>query len=339
MKLRAFELVKYTKVVILDPTMVIRHNIDELFEVPTPAAMLRGHNHDLQHGARIDATAVGAEYPSQSDAWSERTGINGGLLVVTPDIQDLHHMLEELADERHSATIPGKYLEQDFLSKFFAGKWHHISVEYNFQIHQMYFALTPRFTTSSNRLHCMRHTDIIHTFLHSGAVKPSSKYFNSAYVDLPNAEWMEIYRKGCKGYLTWILQDPHALQLCSDREHVSVDSKGVLRKTRYPSRFRRISDEGLGDVITIPSDLIEATHLISSLAVDEWFTLYSNLGNKLHPHEPAEYIRRIARMTIRPTMQNSLRCHHPQSSHELPGNQNEVTSRTFSEVCLLQIQV
>ena len=85
--------------------------------------------------------------------------------------------------------------------------------------------------------------------------------------------------------------------------------------------------------------MIEATHIISLLAVEEWFTLYSNLGNKLHPHEPAEYIRRIARMTIRPTMQNSLRFHHPQSSHELPGNQNEVTSRTFSEVCLLQIQV
>jgi len=42
-KLRAWELEEFPKVVLLDTDLLVRRNVDELFDLPTPTAYMRGH--------------------------------------------------------------------------------------------------------------------------------------------------------------------------------------------------------------------------------------------------------------------------------------------------------
>merc|ERR1712187_519314 len=53
-------------------------------------------------------------------------------------------MLWEVGEPNHPSHCRGNGPEQDYLSRFWAdAPWSHISVEYNYQLHQMYFALQP----------------------------------------------------------------------------------------------------------------------------------------------------------------------------------------------------
>jgi hypothetical protein len=90
-KLRAWELTDFDKVVLLDADMVVRRNIDELFERPELAA---APDFLLPHR------------------------FNSGLLVLDPSSEKLGRMLTELAA---SPTYDGG--DQGFLNSFF-GDWY-----------------------------------------------------------------------------------------------------------------------------------------------------------------------------------------------------------------------
>merc|ERR1719502_118605 len=77
-------------------------------------------------------------------SWGQATGINAGMMLLRPDARELEEMLEELIDPNHPSHIKGSGPEQDYLSRHYASApWTHITVEYNFQLHQMFFALQP----------------------------------------------------------------------------------------------------------------------------------------------------------------------------------------------------
>ena len=77
--------------------------------------------------------------------WGQSGGINAGLILLQPDYQVFQQMLCEVTCKNHPCHVAGSGPEQDYLSRFFAARkecpWHHISVAWNYQLHQSLFAI------------------------------------------------------------------------------------------------------------------------------------------------------------------------------------------------------
>ena len=130
-KLRAWDHLasRYERIIMLDTDIVIRKNIDELFQQPTPMALQRHPGADFAHGAPI----------------SELGGINAGVMVVQPSKDDWERMSQilkkpqkckGLKQESNSNWEWNKQPEQNFLSVMLED-WSHLEVKYNYQLHQM----------------------------------------------------------------------------------------------------------------------------------------------------------------------------------------------------------
>ena len=136
-KLHVFGLVQYDKVLMLDIDLVILHCLDDLFDLPAPAAMRRGMGH-YEHGARIDCRGF---FGGMDEDWCQSGGINAGVMLLVPDLALYQRVMLEVNMSGHPEHIQGTGPEQDYLSRLFASCWHHISVIYNCQIHHIWFAL------------------------------------------------------------------------------------------------------------------------------------------------------------------------------------------------------
>ena len=136
-KLHALNLVEYDKVLMLDIDLVIIHCPDELFELEAPAALRRGIHHH-EHGALIDGRRwfTGEEFD-----WVQSGGINAGVMLLEPNAEVHMRALREVKIPWHPSHIPGNGPEQDYLSRLYAHAWHHLSVKWNWQLHQMFHAL------------------------------------------------------------------------------------------------------------------------------------------------------------------------------------------------------
>lgn len=132
-KLRVFSLEDYDKVVLLDTDLLVRRNLDELFLRPVPSALRRHAAASFEDGARID----GAEF---FDANGHQTsGINAGVVVLKPSIDDFEVMCQEIADEAHPEHHRSRMPEQDYLTRFYVDSWHALGVHFNYQPHQLAF--------------------------------------------------------------------------------------------------------------------------------------------------------------------------------------------------------
>ena len=136
-KLHALNLLSYDKVLMMDIDVVIVKCPDELFKVNTPAAMRRGNSSNV-HGKPMHGRSF---FGGQSDGWSQIAGINAGIMLLKPNKEDFEQMLLEVCSERHPERIAGGGPEQDYLSRYYASKWHHISLLYNFQPHHVFYAM------------------------------------------------------------------------------------------------------------------------------------------------------------------------------------------------------
>jgi hypothetical protein len=136
-KLHALGLVEYDKVLMLDIDLAIIDCPDELFELQAPAALRRGIHHH-EHGALIDGRRwfAGEEFD-----WVQCGGINAGVMLLEPNAEVYVRALREVLCPWHPSHIPGNGPEQDYLSRFYAHAWHHLSVTWNWQLHQMFHAL------------------------------------------------------------------------------------------------------------------------------------------------------------------------------------------------------
>merc|ERR1711913_73805 len=115
----------YSKVLMLDLDMLIRRNIDELFNLETPAAMKRSSGHDQpSHGGTF----------SSADLWRNNrddmcSGINAGVMLLHPNSRVYGRMVSEIKDIRHPEHIGTYGPEQDYLSRFYctflSGTWTH----------------------------------------------------------------------------------------------------------------------------------------------------------------------------------------------------------------------
>ena len=142
-KLQAWGLIEYEKVLLLDLDMIPLESLHDLFELQTPAAMVRGSS-DWPHGERVDGGFMFSKEDAEDYPWGQGGGINAGVILLKPCSKTFAQMLLEVTSEIHPEHVPGSGPEQDYLSRFFARSgtpWHSINVAYNFQLHHMPYAL------------------------------------------------------------------------------------------------------------------------------------------------------------------------------------------------------
>ena len=280
-KLRVFGLVEYSKVLLLDSDLLVQESIDDVFELSAPAAMHRGVRCGYKHGEPIDGrfffggSRPGYDYhsPYWSSpeswgetvhgpwSWGQATGINAGVMLFRPDLETLKLCLSEVTDGTHPEHIPGGGPEQDYLSRFFAGEWRHISVAYNFQLHQMYFlfrVLTESDECSADRLEFLQRPDSIKVFHYSGDPKPWARRLDPRLSTFSDAEWHQELLGRFAGYRQFILKDP---------EYVEAEQ-----------------------IAELPQWAIDGSNAVVQLAFRLWDEAYDELCGELSEPELAECV-------------------------------------------------
>lgn len=120
----------FKKVVMLDVDLLIRNDdIESLFELTAPAAMVRGQG-NFKHGETVplDAFFVGQR---------QVIGINCGVMLVEPSESVFDRMLEEVESLYHPEHWPSHGPEQDYLSRYYNtfSQWTNMSCRFNYQVH------------------------------------------------------------------------------------------------------------------------------------------------------------------------------------------------------------
>ncbi|CAK0907161.1 unnamed protein product [Prorocentrum cordatum] len=214
----------------MDSDILVRENIDSLFQLRAPAALHRGVACGYAHGERINGrhffggTRPGFDANSQfwsSSAagnfatvrgpwsWGQSGGINAGVMLFEPDLETLKLCLSEVTESSHPEHIPGSGPEQDYLSRFYAGEWSHINVAYNFQLHQMYFMVAWLDEGShADRKEFLLRPELIKAFHYSADPKPWARLFSASLSSLDDPAWAEEVKSKFSGYRAWILKDP-----------------------------------------------------------------------------------------------------------------------------------
>mmetsp|Transcript_38114 Transcript_38114/g.89316 ORF Transcript_38114/g.89316 Transcript_38114/m.89316 type:complete len:746 (+) Transcript_38114:46-2283(+) len=205
-KLRVMELVEYSKILLMDIDLLVLHNIDDLFELEAPAAMVRGPQVNYSHGERVNGAYFFAGSRDDRYSWGQSSGINAGIMLLEPSAETFSQMLSEVTDDRHPEHVPGSGPEQDYLSRFYASSWRHISVGYNFQLHHMYFALSPA-CPKADRLPLMEEPDKIKVLHYSSEPKPWSRLLEEKYKEFSKEAWLEEILLSFTGYRAWVLKD------------------------------------------------------------------------------------------------------------------------------------
>jgi len=233
-KLRVFGLVEYEKVVMMDIDMLVLQSIDDLFELPAPAAMRRGsvnEGYNTYHGCDLDGSCFFQGRNSDERlSWGQGTGINAGVMLLEPSLETLERMLEEINDASHPAHIKGNGPEQDYLSRYFAdAPWKHIAVAYNYQLHQMFHSLRPKHVHWADR---MKYLDegkikVIH---YSGEpyAKPWCRVFDEElWPDRGHDEaFLLKIALAYRSYRLWILRDPYTWDSVNDDDENAAYTLG-----------------------------------------------------------------------------------------------------------------
>jgi len=236
-KLRVFGLIEYSKVLLLDSDLLVQENIDHLFDLRAPAAMHRGVGCGYNHGEKIDGTCffggarpdfdlTSIDWSASSDwanvkgpwSWGQAGGINAGVMLLRPDLETLKQTLLEVGDGSHPEHIRGGGPEQDYLSRFFANEWTHISVAYNFQIHQMYFLLGDFAAKDSkaSRREFIKNPELIKIYHYSSDPKPWARRLDAEFSSLSEGEWLKEWLGRFGGYRQWVLEDPEYKEEIND---------------------------------------------------------------------------------------------------------------------------
>ena len=179
-KLLVLELEQYSKVLLLDSDLLVKSNIDELFEHQAPAAMFRGNSENVPGDVRPRFTYY------HRDGETLKGGINGGVVLLTPSRVVLRQMREALLDKHHPCHKPSSAPEQDFLTRWFDTSWRPLLSKYNWQLHQLLY------TRSQRELDASRFTmlyDDIRIIHYSSSPKPRDLMFNSCKQNIHN--WVE----------------------------------------------------------------------------------------------------------------------------------------------------
>lgn len=269
-KLRVFELVEYSKVLLLDADLLVVQSIDDLFELRAPAAMARGPRAKYQEGARIDGRYFfGGHYPG-GWSWGQFGGINAGVMLLKPSLETFWQCMLEVSDPQHPEHINGNGPEQDYLSRFFASEWSHIDVANNFQLHQMYFALSPT-SEGSSRARFIEQPDLIRVFHYSSDPKPWARFLDQRFQNMSSEEWCHEIKQEFNGYRAWVMKDVESMNCELERNGfwgVAKDANGVIRWIIGKDIERWSREDGASwrqlDCIHDTSNSVDAAEVLST---------------------------------------------------------------------------
>ena len=132
-KFHALNLTQYAKVVMLDADLLVRRNIDCLFKKNTPAALFRGASADYPDDTRIPRDRF---FDHRGRLVS---GINAGVMVLKPSAEEFAAIIDDLTNGKRRREHRSRMPEQDYLTRFYAGRWWSLGVNFNFQPHQVAF--------------------------------------------------------------------------------------------------------------------------------------------------------------------------------------------------------
>ena len=132
-KFHVLNLTQYAKVVMLDADLLVRRNIDCLFKKNTPAALFRGASADYPDDTRIPRDRF---FDHRGRLVS---GINAGVMVLKPSAEEFAAIIDDLTNGKRRREHRSRMPEQDYLTRFYAGRWWSLGVNFNFQPHQVAF--------------------------------------------------------------------------------------------------------------------------------------------------------------------------------------------------------
>jgi len=234
-KLRVLELVEYSKILMMDIDLLVCENIDDLFDLEAPAAMVRGPEVRYEHGEQVCGRYFFAGSRPDGYSWGQASGINAGVMLLRPDKWTFEQMVSEVLDERHPEHIRGNGPEQDYLSRFYASDWSHISVAYNFQLHHVYFALNPVCMATADRTKFIFHPELIKVFHYSSEPKPWTRCLEEQYFNLTEEEWLNEVLMSFTGYRAWVLKEDEHMRREGMRAGLVVGPDGRLYNIDWKS--------------------------------------------------------------------------------------------------------
>jgi len=191
-----FTLIEYDKVVLLDTDLLVRGNIDSLFERPAPAALRRHAAANFADGSKI----MGEEF---FDASGNQTGgINAGVMVLKPSYDDFVVMCREMSDPHHPEHHESRMPEQDYLTRFYVDQWHALGVQYNYQVHQIAFLNRKGLETCSRLALDYKDVLVIHF---SACPKPRDRLLDPRYAGMSKTRFADEVL--CNNYLAGMARD------------------------------------------------------------------------------------------------------------------------------------
>eukprot|EP00928_Gymnodinium_smaydae_P037369 TRINITY_DN25952_c0_g2_i1.p1 TRINITY_DN25952_c0_g2~~TRINITY_DN25952_c0_g2_i1.p1 ORF type:complete len:772 (-),score=167.33 TRINITY_DN25952_c0_g2_i1:58-2373(-) len=284
-KLRGMSLVEFDKVLMMDIDLVVLSNIDDIFDLSAPAAMRRGNGSSSVHGAPLDGRNFFLGKDNGKWSWGQGTGINAGVMLWEPNEAVYRHMLAEVADPAHPEHVRGNGPEQDYLSRYWAdAPWSHISVENNYQLHQMFFALNPHQVRWSERAQILQDSSRVRIVHFSGEplAKPWHRVLNDRFAHLwpdrsKDREYTEAFAEGFRGYWLWIRRDPAAWAKAAE------DKKwdGPLSYFSLGEDGRIYTSDGDGGLADLPEDILQNAMSFLERALSFWFDTYTALERDL----------------------------------------------------------
>jgi len=289
------ELQDFAKILVMDIDLLVTSNIDELFELPAPAACRRGMNQSswpLKTGSAIDGRPFFMGKDPTKWSWGQGTGINAGVMLWEPDPKVFKEMQAEIIEPNHPEHMKGNGPEQDYLSRFWAdAPWTHIGVEYNFQLHQMFFSLHPDCVGKVERSILPQTPEKVKIVHFSGepTAKPWHRVldpsFESFWPDRSrDAEYVEMFADEFQGHWLWIKKDPAMWASTAkttrgwDMEKMFLGEDGKIY--RYPEKWAE--EKGYGPSL-VQSDEAALKGTIDFLAtvLGQWFDTLQDLESIL----------------------------------------------------------
>eukprot|EP00928_Gymnodinium_smaydae_P078901 TRINITY_DN62958_c0_g1_i1.p1 TRINITY_DN62958_c0_g1~~TRINITY_DN62958_c0_g1_i1.p1 ORF type:complete len:795 (+),score=172.44 TRINITY_DN62958_c0_g1_i1:68-2386(+) len=303
-KLRAMELVDFEKVLVMDIDLLVTSNVDELFELPAPAAMRRGFNdgwYTIKHGETIDGTFFfSGRDPGSQWSWGQGTGINAGVMLWQPDLDVFAEMMSELSEPNHPEHCTGNGPEQDYLSRFWAdAPWTHIDVCYNYQIHHMFNSLHPDKVDSVERTKILQTPEKIKIIHFSGdeAAKPWHRVLKRDGQErldrADDAAYVRKFAEEFQGYFMWMLRDKAWLESAkvmssygwSYRNFFIGDDGEIYRGTQADADLEEDTANGDERVqperCTPPAEVCDAALDLLAGSLRTWFDTFQDLEREL----------------------------------------------------------
>ena len=114
-KSRLLGLTSYDKGILLDADIVVRYNMNELFDCPVPCAMRRHAAANSEHGSRM------IRLGNRRQDGTLKNGIIAGVMILEPNEHVKDNMLQQVDSDAFSWFIK-RMPERDFLTLHFHGK-------------------------------------------------------------------------------------------------------------------------------------------------------------------------------------------------------------------------